>query len=166
MENIISSFIFKLRNEFEIGLERIPAALFLSFIHFQIGNSDEASFVLPTVQYIKRCRLLKRRSNQTPFIVRLGDLESILTHCASILIETLWSEKKSYCSCMRTSFYICTTRLPHIGSDKDVAINESHAAVNVPYKSKLLAKLKKKKKEFTNHFGAFYLFIFQKQRSI
>ena len=89
MENIISSFIFKLRNEFEIGLERIPAALFLSFIHFQIGNSDEASFVLPTVQYIKRCRLLKRRSNQTPFIVRLGDLESILTHCASILIETL-----------------------------------------------------------------------------
>ena len=44
---------------------------------------------------------------------------------------------------MRTSFYICTTRLPHIGSDKDVAINESHAAVNVPYKSKLLAKLKK-----------------------
>ena len=47
---------------------------------------------------------------------------------------------------MRTSFYICTTRLPHIGSDKDVAINESHAAVNVPYKSKLLAKLKKKKK--------------------
>ena len=62
---------------------------------------------------------------------------------------------------MRTSFYICTTRLPHIGSDKDVAINESHAAVNVPYKSKLLAKLKKKRRIYKS-FWCFLPFYFPK----